>query len=93
MKIWQCRPWRGSAWSGFERSYLAQSGSVLYKKIYNNLTYLSTKFKETALSCSQVNMVIRLVMLHVYNSRDGYHMSHCNLKCHESLPPTAAFYH
>jgi len=41
MTIWQCSPRFSSAWSGSERS-----GSALHTRIYDNLTYLSAKFKE-----------------------------------------------
>jgi hypothetical protein len=35
-----------------------QSGLALHTQIWDDLTYLSTKFKENASSCSQVNMLI-----------------------------------
>jgi len=44
--IWGCRPWFGSAWSSSEWSSLVQSSSALCTRIEDDLTYLSTKFKE-----------------------------------------------
>ena len=58
--IWQCRPWYGSIWSGSEWSGLARSGLVLHMQIWDDLTYLNTKFNEITSSCIGVNMAIML---------------------------------
>jgi hypothetical protein len=55
--LWQCRPWFCSAWSGSERSVLLHSGWAFHKWIYDDFTYMSSKFKEKPSSCSQVNTV------------------------------------
>jgi hypothetical protein len=55
--IWRCRPWFGSAWSSSEHSGLARSSLVLRTQIWDDLTYLRTKFKGKTSSCIQINMV------------------------------------
>jgi len=57
-RIWWCRPWFGSTWSNAEWSALAWSSSVLHMWIWDNLTYLSRKFKEKTSSCICLNIVI-----------------------------------
>jgi hypothetical protein len=50
MIIWQYSPWFGSASSSSEQSGSAWSSSALHTQSYDNLTYLSAKFKEKTTS-------------------------------------------
>jgi hypothetical protein len=60
MMIWWCKHWFGSTWSSSEQSGLAQTHLSLCMQNWDDLIYLSTKFKEKILSCIWVNMVLIL---------------------------------